>query len=314
MTEAERQPTADAVGLHERASATPTRAEAQRPALQGRAPSWAQQPLGLRAQQEWFAAIVSTPESEAAPVDEASAMRLVTPSKTLSALERIEIYRRGYHARLIECLADDYPVLQHALGEEAFERLARAYIARYPSSAPSLNYFGRHMAELCRAERLPNPDFAADLATLEWAVVLGIHAPTAPALGFEDLGRVPAERWPGARFTVNPSLSILRLSYPVNAYLQRFRNGESPQVPVAGAGAAEFIVAVYRTGKSVWRLEIEPTLLTLIEALSAGETLHSSLERVQASLADRSEQEAAALVSTIFRHSVSSGLFSALVL
>ena len=310
MTEAERKPTADAVGLHERASATPTRIDAERRSMQGRAPAWTNRALTLRTQQEWFAAIVSTPETEAAPVDEASAARLVKPSKTLSALERIEIYRRGYHARLIECLADDYPVLQHALGEEAFETLARAYIARHPSSAPSLNYFGQHMAELCRSQPLPEPLFAADLATLEWAVVLGIHAPTAAAFGFEELGQVPPDRWPGARFTLNPSLSILRLAYPVNAYLQRFRDGGSPEVP----GAAKSTVAVYRTGKSVWRLELEPTMLTLVQALAAGETLEASLERVQALLADRSEQEAAALVSTCFRHSVSSGLFSALVL
>jgi len=310
VTESNRQPTADAAGLHERASATPARSEAPRPALQGQAPSWAEGKLGLRAQQEWFAAIVSTPESEAPPVDERSAARLVTPSKTLGSLERLEIYRRGYHARLIECLADDYPVLLHALGEAAFETLCRAYIARFPSTAPSLNYFGRHMADCCRSEPLENPEFAADLARLEWAVVLGIHAPTAPALGFEDLSQVPAERWPSARFTVNPSLSILRLGYPVNGYLQSFRNGESPALP----GPSPSTVAVYRTGRSIWRLELEPAMLTLVEALAAGETLQASLERVQASLAERPEAEAAALVSTCFRHTVSSGLFSALAL
>jgi len=41
------QPTADAAGLHERASATPARSEAARPALQGQAPSWAQGKLRL---------------------------------------------------------------------------------------------------------------------------------------------------------------------------------------------------------------------------------------------------------------------------
>jgi hypothetical protein len=322
VTEASRQPTADSVGLHERASATPlgsatpsgsasaTRADAQRPALSGSAPSFAAHDLTLRTQQEWFAAIVSTPESEAPPVDELSAARLITPSQTLSSLARIEIYRRGYHARLIECLADDYPVLQHALGEEAFELLCRAYIARHPSTGPSLNYFGRHMAELCRAMAESVPGFAADLAMLEWAIVLGIHARTAPALGFEDLSSVPPASWPGARFEVNPSLSILRLDHPVNAYLQGFRDGEAPALPEP----AKNTVAVYRTGKSVWRLELDDAMVTLVEALAAGATLEASLERVQAVLSDRSEQEAAALVSACFRHSVSSGLFSALLL
>jgi hypothetical protein len=305
-----REPTADALGLHERASATPARAEFQPESRLGSAPSWTEGALSLRLQQEWFAAIVSTPEAEPAPVDARSAARLITPSATLSSLERIDIYRQGYHARLIECLVDDYPVLQHALGEEAFEALCRRYIARYPSRAPSLNYFGRHMSDFCRSEALPEPVFAADLAALEWAVVLGIHARSAPSIGFEDLGQVPPERWPGARFTVNPSLCVLRLEYPVNAYLQGYRNDEVPEVP----GPRPSAVAVYRTGRSVWRLELELAMVTLIEALADGATLEAALGQVQANLADRSEEEAARIVSHCFRHSVSSGLFSAVLL
>jgi hypothetical protein len=309
VSDVERQITADALGLHERASATPTRDGAERDAKHGAAPEWTRGELTLRAQQEWFAAVVSTPEAQAAPIDEASASRLVSPSQTLSSLERIEIYRRGYHARLIECLADDYPVLAHALADEAFEALCRKYIARFPSRGPSLNYFGRQMAELCRSEA-SLPAFCADLATLEWAIVLGIHAPTAPALGFEDLAQVPPERWPGARFKANPSLSVLSLNYPVNVYLQSFRDGR----PTIAPEAAKNVVAVYRTGKAVWRLELDPALVTLVQALVDGATLGAALESVEKLLADRTEQEAAALVSTCFRHAVSSGLFSTLML
>jgi len=208
-----RQATADALGLHERASATPTSEHEQRThhGLLGAAPAWTEGKLTLRTQQEWFAAIVSTPQAEPAPVDEGSAKRLIKPSSTLTSAERIDIYRRGYHARLIECLIDDYPVLQDALGEDAFEALCRAYIAAHPSNGPSLNYFGRHMSEFCRTQPLPVPGFAADLATLEWAIVLCIHAQTANAIDFADLSQVPPESWPGARFTLNPSLSILQL-------------------------------------------------------------------------------------------------------
>ena len=71
---------------------------------------------------------------------------LLTAGPRLSALERLDIYRRGYGARLVECLADDYPVLQHALGDGPFEDLCRAYIAAHPTRGPSLNFFGRHMA------------------------------------------------------------------------------------------------------------------------------------------------------------------------
>ncbi|HKO47272.1 MAG TPA: DNA-binding domain-containing protein [Polyangiaceae bacterium] len=305
-----REATADALGLHERASATPDRAGASREAALGSAPAWTEGKLSLRAQQQWFAAIVSTPQDEPAPVDERSAARLVTPSATLSSLERIDIYRRGYHARLIECLVDDYPVLEHALGEAAFESLSRRYIARHPSTAPSLNYFGRHMADFCRTQPLPEPSFAADLATLEWAIVLAIHAPTANALGFEDLGQVPSERWPAARFRVNPSLAILHLQYPANAYLQAYRQGKPSALPAARPTC----VAVYRTGRSVWRLELEPTMVTLVESLGNGATLEAGLAEVQASLQHEPEQEIAKKIAHCFQHSVASGLFSAILL
>jgi hypothetical protein len=301
-----REATLDALGVHERASATPERADSAYRLALGRAPSWTEAALGLRAQQEWFLAIVSTPQDEPAPVDERSASRLIAPSATLSSLERIEIYRRGYHARLIECLADDYPVLQHALGEAAFEELSRRYIASYPSRSPSLNYFGQHMAEFCRKEPLSAAGFAADLAALEWAIVLAIHAPTAQSFGFEDLAGVPSERFPGARFHVNPSLQILRLEYPANAYLQAYRQGK----PMALPEAQPTSVAVYRTGRSVWRLELEPAIVTLVESLRSGATLETALAEVQATLAHESEQTLAKKISHCFQHSVSSGLFS----
>ena len=305
-----REATADALGLHERASATPDRAGTSRTAALGSAPAWTEGKLDLRAQQQWFAAIVSTPQNEPAPVDERSASRLITPGEKLSSLERIDIYRRGYHARLIECLADDYPVLEHALGEEAFEALSRRYIARHPSSGPSLNYFGRHMAEFCRTEPLAEPAFAADLAALEWAIVLAIHAPTAVAIGFDDLGQVPSERWPHARFHVNPSLQILRLVYPVNAYLQAYRQGKPSSLPAAHPTS----VAVYRTGRSVWRLELSPTMVTLVESLQNGATLEAGLSEVQALLQHEPEHEIAKQIAHCFQHSVSSGLFSRILL
>jgi len=305
-----REATADALGLHERASATPERAGSMQQAEVGSAPAWTEGKLELRTQQRWFADIVSTPQGEPAPVDERSATRLITPSATLSSLERIDIYRRGYHARLIECLLDDYPVLQHALGEEAFEALCRRYIARHPSSGPSLNYFGRHMADFCREQSLPEPGFPADLAALEWAIVLAIHAPTANAIGFEDLGQVPSERWPGARFRVNPSLKILHLGYPANAYLQAYRQGKPAAVPAALPTS----VAVYRTGRSVWRLQLSQAMVTLVESLANGATLEAGLAEVQALLLHEAEHEIAKKISDCFQHSVSSGLFSAISL
>jgi len=301
-----REPTTDALGLHERASATPEHATANREARVGSAPDWVSGELSLRSHQAWFLAVITTPEHKAAPLDSTSAGRLVTPSATLSSLERLEIYRRSYHARLIECLADDYPVLRETLGEENFENLCRAYIDKHPSTEPSLNGFGRHMADFCRNHPVSVPDFAADLAALEWAVVLAIHAPTAPPLTAQDLARVSVESWPAIRLVPNPSLRVHSFDYSVNAYLSARRRGEEATLPAL----RHCSVAVYRGERSVWRLELTPPMAALIEALSGGETLGDSLSLVAAQLDGVPEAEAAQNVTTWFSHAISSGLFS----
>lgn len=301
-----REATADAVGLHERASATPEDSHANRQGRLGSAPRWATGGLSLRSQQQWFLAVITTPELEPAPVDASSAGRLVEPSSMLSSLARLEIYRRSYRARLVECLLDDYPVLQQTLGEETFEGLCRAYIAKHPSSGPSLNPFGRHMADFCRAYPLPDPIFAADLATLEWAVVLAIHAPTAPPLTADDLARVATEGWADTRLVPNPSLRIHTFDYPVNAYLSARQRGDTVAPPPGRKSA----VAVYRTERTVFRLELAPPMLTLVESLSRGETLGASLSLVAAELEGVPEDEAARSVTSWFSHAISSGLFS----
>src|SRR3954465_14280881 len=95
--------------------------------------------------------------------------RIVTRGPQLSAQERLGIYHYAYHARLIDCLADDFTAVRHALGEPAFDALCRAVISERPSDGPNLNFYGRHLAEHCASPRARVRDraFIADLAALE---------------------------------------------------------------------------------------------------------------------------------------------------
>ena len=74
----------------------------------------------------------------------------------------------------------------------------------------------------------------------------------------------------------------------------------------------ENTLAVYRTGRSVWRLELGPALVVLVESLAYGATLADALGKVEPLLTGMPEAEAGALVMGWFQTSVSSGLFSAL--
>jgi hypothetical protein len=263
---------------------------------------------GLRDEQLWFARAVMTPEVAPAAVTDDEATRVLTSGPRLCAMDRLEIYRRSYHARLIECLADDYSVLKHALGETDFEALCRAYIACHPSEGPNLNYFGRKLEAFCRDEApppFPLRGFAADLASLEWAIVDVIHAPSSEPLTLEGLRDVPLEAWAAARLVPNPAFRLLCFESPVNGYFQAVRDGTQPPIPSPRRSAT----VVYRSGPTVWRMDLTVPMFEVLSALAAGESLATSLSKAAASFDPIDEQEAAQRVLGWFRDWVGSGLF-----
>ena len=298
-------------GRRERASATPTVPERMaRAALvpTHRHSATPSREGTLDGRLRWFAAAVMTPETAPGLVGEGEAAHFLTAGPALSALERLEIYRRAYHARLIECLADDYPVLRHALGEAVFDELCRAYIARHPSSSPSLNYFGGRMAAFCRDDALASfavRGFAADLAALEWAIVEVIHARSSQPLTLDGLGQVAAAAWTNARLEPNTAFRLLRFDYPVNAFFQAIKDGANPALPEPASSAT----VVYRNGPTVWRMDLTPPMFEVLSALARGEPLGASLERAEQEYANEDPSEVAQRVTHWFREWVGSGLF-----
>lgn len=263
--------------------------------------------MSLREAQQWFARAITTPESEPSAVSAEGAAQELTPGPRLSSLERLDVYRTAYHARLIECLVDDYPALQAALGERSFEALCRAFVARHPSTSPSLNTYGAPMAAFCRTETaLDCRAFAADLATLEWAIVEVIHAPGAPPLRPERLAAVPADAWAHARLEVTPAFRLVRAAYPVNTFFQAFRDDKSPSIPEASPSAT----AVYRSGPTVWRMDLTSPMATLLERLVAGDALGSALELAAGTMDGVPEDVLGQRLMTWFQGWVSGGLFT----
>lgn len=267
----------------------------------------------LRALQHWFAAAVMHPDGVAtvAPTS-AGALhvplgeleRVILPSKNLTAIERLAIYGDAYRSRLVECLADDYPALQYALGDEDFEALCLRYIARHPSTSPNLNSFGRHMALFCRTEECPPLAFAGDLAALEWAMVEVLHAPSAAKLDPATLARVPPGEWAGARFAPSQTVRVLELSYPVNAFFQAFRTDQAPSIPAPAWSAT----VVFRDGATIWRMDLGRAMHALLMMLFGGTPLGPALEAVAAS--GHLSEEEGTQVMVWFRDWVKHGFFA----
>jgi len=290
--------------------------------------------LKLEALQRWFAEVITHPEGLAVGLDSSrstgdgahSVDRVVLPSRRLEPRERVGIYHDAYRHRLIECLADDYPALSYALGNDAFSELALAYIAAYPSRSPNLNFYGRHLAAFCLApaamaaqkevsrDRRGDLDasslarFAADLAELEWALVEVLHAPSGERLSTESLARIAPDQWPRATFVVSPTLRVVSTRYPVNAFYQAWRQDEAP----CGAAEKPSATAVFRDGATLWRMDLARPMELLLRALAAGKTLGSAFAELEgcATLGD----DAGPQVMASFREWVGHGFFATVAL
>lgn len=127
-----------------------------------------------------------------------------------------DLYLQAYRARLAAALRDNFPVLQRALGDDAFAALARAYIDLHPSRFRSIRWFGDALAEFLAGapERVPHPALV-DLARMDWAMRAAFDAADAIPLTFGDLASLRPDDWPGQRFVPVPSLQILDLSWSI---------------------------------------------------------------------------------------------------
>lgn len=111
-------------------------------------------------QREFFAAIQmplrgsSRESTELVPSDEghaeaflSKARELMKPGENLSSEERLELYHRQYWFRVLDSVAEDFPILRKMAGERVFWELMEAYLSACPSGSFTLRHLGRKMAE-----------------------------------------------------------------------------------------------------------------------------------------------------------------------
>lgn len=146
-----------------------------------------------------------------------AADELVTADARADAAERLGVYANAYRLRLLEVLGNDYPALRAVAGEEAFERLGRAYIESHPSDTPSVRWFGRHLPEFLR---LSEPGLLAEIAAFEWRKGEVFDAPEAEALEIAAVAAVPPESWPQMCLLLQPALRRLNLRWNAPALCQ----------------------------------------------------------------------------------------------
>lgn len=240
-----------------------------------RPPDTKRLPLGRL--QHWMHAVIETPGAAEEAVTAPAAAKIVppervgdvvTPSKTLTPVERIGVYQGMYILRMVEALQGDYPAVAHFLGDHQFEHVVEDYAAAHPSVSYSFNPFGRHLPEFLRtSRRVRRKAFVHDLARLELAVTEVFDAPESPRLSPADVAKISEAAWPSARLKPIEAFRVLAFAHPVNAYLQSVKDGseEHPELR-----RQQSWVAVWRKNYEVWRLDLGLPAYDLLHALAKG--------------------------------------------
>ena len=238
------------------------------------------------------------------------AQRLVQTGE-LTPEQRLEVYRSGYVARLVECLQDDYPAVEIALGADAFVELCRDFITTHPPRANTLNTYGAPFAGYCKARAESWSGFICDLARLQWALVEAIHAPTDEPLTQQGLGSLSATDWEQASLRPSRALTLLHFDYPVNEYLQAVYDNPHPVMPAPAPSST----AVCRSGYDVYRLGLGAPRARLLDSLIRGVPLAVALDQFARSeeLAHLPRSELQQSVSAAFSDFIECGFFTAVV-
>src|SRR5579871_646782 len=209
------------------------------------------------------------------PASQAKA--LILPSKTLAPLERLEIYRGMYVARMEEALAVDYPALKHFLGEDEFLRLAARYVEAHPSRSYTLNRLGDHLPGFIaslQASDLRRKDFCADLARLELALTEVFDEAETPPLTTEAVRAVPADAWERARLLPIAAFRLGEFFYSVSQYL----GAVDDENPFPRLARKKTHVVAYRRNYHLQRLDLPRPAFELLRALASGKTVGHAID------------------------------------
>lgn len=123
--------------------------------------------------------------------------------------QRLFIYSHAYKARLLETLAEDFPVMHSLVGDVVFQNICLKYIDKHPSKHPSLRYFGKHMPSFLKeSEEFANIIPAIEMAEFEWTFNDVFDAQDKNVITIDDVAVIAPEAWTTLRMELQPSFHI----------------------------------------------------------------------------------------------------------
>jgi hypothetical protein len=198
---------------------------------------------------------------------------------TISAAERLEVYRNTFAGVLTTALRLLYPAVHRLVGAEFFEGAARIFLEAFPPASACLDDYGEGFADfLSDFEPAASLAYLPDVARLEWAVNRALHALDAEPLDVRRLAALADADRARVRFAPHPSVGLVRADHPADLIWRAVLDEDDSALSAIdpGAGPAWLLVRRLPTGVEVRRLNERAWLFT--SALCAGMPLAAAFD------------------------------------
>jgi len=216
-------------------------------------------------------------ESVVANDGDSDLLESIIPVGRLDCKDVIEVYHKDYFSRLSEALGDSFEAVWAVVGDEAFFKLCREYIHRYPSQYRDLNNFGREMPSfLSEHQLLEDYPFVSLLAEFEinfWDIFHSSYTESK-----FDLSTLQQENLGELTFKFNPSLRIFSWDYRLYSMWQYRQKGFDQCEEDFSSGQSLLIFK----GKSVVEAcEVDHSQYLILHMMIRGECLDRCFDQVE---------------------------------
>jgi hypothetical protein len=160
---------------------------------------------------------------------------------------QLSVYTHAYRSRLKEVLANDFPAMRVAIGDDLFEQLTDDYIEAHPSHYFSLRDFGRHIPDFVLGKiRMDECDqdmhWLYELALFEWTLGQAFDAADTTLITEQDMASISPDAWPDLTFRFHPSIQRLDLEWNVPEMWLAFTDDNPTQIAAACEEASPWLI------------------------------------------------------------------------
>jgi hypothetical protein len=191
--------------------------------------------------------------------------------------DRLNIYRNTFLVGLAKALSLCFPAVRRLVGADFFDGVADRFISQHPPRAAWLDRYGAEFPDfLQHFAPAATLAYLADVARLEWAVNLALHAADAEPLDLARLAALAPEHQASVSFAPHPSVSLLRLDHPADDIWRAVLDGNDAALGAVNADAGQVHLLVTRAAAGVEVSRLAGPAWRFARDLVAGETLEAA--------------------------------------